>query len=148
VIDLDPDADRGGDRPQVVFVGADHQVAAAERSFHDRCVDYIGCPSPGGEGAGRPGLAVVEPLDVTSGQQPRQQDLTAGSAPGLGDDRRGDRRYLAAEHEPQESRARMSSASRVAPKTLPSSMTLEKSLAFLAFSAMTFSSIVSLATRR
>ena len=48
----------------------------------------------------------------------------------------------------QESRARMSSAPRVVPKTLPSSMTLENSLAFLAFSAMTFSSIVSLATRR
>jgi len=48
----------------------------------------------------------------------------------------------------QESRARMSSAPRLVPKTLPSSMTLENSLAFLAFSAMTFSSIVSLATRR
>ena len=48
----------------------------------------------------------------------------------------------------QESRSRMSSAPRVVPKTLPSSMTLENSLAFLAFSAMTFSSIVSLATRR
>ena len=48
----------------------------------------------------------------------------------------------------QESRARMSSASTVVPNALPSSSTLENSLAFLAFSAMTFSSMVSLATRR
>ena len=48
----------------------------------------------------------------------------------------------------QASRARMSSASTVVPNALPSSSTLENSLAFLAFSAMTFSSMVSLATRR
>ena len=45
----------------------------------------------------------------------------------------------------QESRARMSSAPMVVPNALPSSSTLENSLAF---SAMTLSSMVSLATRR
>ena len=45
----------------------------------------------------------------------------------------------------QASRARMSSASIVVPNALPSSSTLENSLAF---SAMTLSSMVSLATRR
>jgi hypothetical protein len=39
----------------------------------------------------------------------------------------------------------MSSASRLPPNALPSSMTLENNSAFRAFSAMTFSSIVSLA---
>jgi hypothetical protein len=48
----------------------------------------------------------------------------------------------------QPSRARMSSASMVVPNAFPSSSTLENSLAFLAFSAMTLSSMVSLATRR
>jgi hypothetical protein len=48
----------------------------------------------------------------------------------------------------QESRARMSSAPMVVPNALPSSSTLANSLAFLAFSAMTLSSMVSLATSR
>jgi len=42
----------------------------------------------------------------------------------------------------------MSSASTAVPNALPSSSTLENSVAFLAFCAMTFSSMVSLATRR
>ena len=48
----------------------------------------------------------------------------------------------------QVSRPRMSSALMPVLKTFPWSMTLENSLAFLVFSAMTFSSIVSLETKR
>jgi hypothetical protein len=39
--DFKPAAGSGGDRLQVALVGADHEVAAAQRAFNYARVDYV-----------------------------------------------------------------------------------------------------------
>jgi hypothetical protein len=84
-----------GDGPQVAGVRADHEVMAAEGSFNHARIHDVGGRGAGGERADRAGLAVIEGLDVASGQQPGQEGLAASAAPGLGHDGRGDCWYLA-----------------------------------------------------
>jgi len=88
-------ADGGSDGPQVVLVGTDHQVMSAEGAFNYARVHDVASRSVSGERADRAGLAVVERLDITPGQNPGQQSLAAAAAPGLRQHWRGDGGHLA-----------------------------------------------------
>jgi hypothetical protein len=84
VIGLQPGASGGSYGPQVVHVGGDHEVAAAQRALDDAGVDDVGGPGAGGQGACLTRLRVVERLDVAAVEQPGQQNLVGGAAPRLG----------------------------------------------------------------
>jgi hypothetical protein len=89
-------AGSGGDGVQVAGVGADDQVAAAERALDDASIDDVAGAGAGGEGPGGAGASVVEGLGVASGQEPGQQGLAAAAAPRLGQHGSGHRGNFAA----------------------------------------------------
>ena len=74
---IDPKLVAGGrgNRLQVVRVGADDEVAAAQGSHDYACVDDVGGGGLGGQGAGRARPTVIEGLDVAASQQPGKLDM-------------------------------------------------------------------------
>ena len=70
MVDFEASADGGGDGLEVAGVGANDQVAAAQGSFDDACVDDVGGGRVGGERAGGAGPGVVQGFGVAAGQEP------------------------------------------------------------------------------
>lgn|ERR1035438_5711184 len=95
MVDLDVVANGRCYGKEVALVGADHQVASADSTFDNARIDNVRGRGTGSEGADGSRLAVVECFDVTSGQEPGEEGLAAGAAPGLGHDGRGHSRHLA-----------------------------------------------------
>jgi len=96
MVDLKPVADGGGYRLEVTFIGADDQVVAPDGALDDACVNDVRGRGTSSEGADGAGLAAIKGFDDASGQEPGEQGLAAGSAPGLGHDRRWHGGHLAA----------------------------------------------------
>ena len=96
MVDLETAIYCGGNCAEIAVVRADHQVASADGALDHAHVDDVSPSCAGGQRAHGAGLFIVERLDVTSGQEPRQERLTAGSAPRLGEHRGGNGRDLAA----------------------------------------------------
>jgi hypothetical protein len=67
VVDFEAAADGGGNGLEVAGVGANDQVAAAQGSLDDACVDSVGGGRAGGERAGGAGPGVVQDLGVAAG---------------------------------------------------------------------------------
>lgn len=86
-LDFEPATDCGGDPFEVVRVGTDDKIAAAQRSFNDAGVDDVRGARPGRQRPDRPRLAIVEGLDVAADEQSGQQRLPASSPPALRDNR-------------------------------------------------------------
>ena len=88
VADLQVAACGSGDRLDAVCAGTHDQVVAADGPSSYAHVHDVAGRGAGGERAHRAGLAIIERLDVTSGQQPGQLGL-APATPGPRHHRRG-----------------------------------------------------------
>lgn len=89
-IDLKAAVYGSGNRLEVFFVSAHHQVVPADGSLNHAGINDVGGRGASGEGADGASLAMIEGLDVAPCQQPGQESLAASSAPGLGYDWRRD----------------------------------------------------------
>lgn len=75
--------DGGGQRSEIAWVRAEHEVVAAQSPLDDSAIDDIAAGSPGQQRSDPTSLRVVEILDVASEEQPRQTGLApAAGVPG------------------------------------------------------------------
>jgi hypothetical protein len=98
-IDLKAAAHGSGDRLEITLVRAHYQVAPTHGSFNDASINNVGACGASSEGADGASLVIVEGLDIAPGQQSGQESPAASSAPGLGDNWRGNSGHFPARKE-------------------------------------------------
>jgi hypothetical protein len=80
-----------GDAANVPGIGRYYRVATANRPFHDRDINHIVVAGLSRQSSNAPGELLAHRLDVAHLQQPGKVDLARPAAPGLREDRRGDK---------------------------------------------------------
>lgn len=79
--------DRSGQCLQIGGIRADHKVSPAQRSFGHAAVDDVSCAGTAEQHANRPGLDLVQRLDIAASEQPGEECLTPSTPPSLSDNR-------------------------------------------------------------